>query len=190
MYLCRRVQTADLGPQEYSSNLVYKQIENYPLVILSPGVNICHMLQSAVEEWNIQGKVVSMTTDNARNIILAVSKMRWSSFPCFGHTLQIAIRAGLQLPSLSRSSARCRKLVGHFRHSYNEQNALERKQEQLQLKQHKIIQEVSTSWNSTLEMYKRLLEQQTAVSAVLLENWRLWTKKKNMAERATKPDTT
>ena len=79
------------------------------------------MLQSAVEEWNIQGKVVSMTTDNARNIILAVSKMRWSSFPCFGHTLQIAIRVGLQLPSLSRLSARCRKLVGHFRHSYNEQ---------------------------------------------------------------------
>ena len=56
----------------------------------------------------------------------------------------------------------------HFRHSYNEQNAHERKQEQLQLKQHKIIQEVSTRWNSTLEMYKRLLEQQAAVSAVLL----------------------
>ena len=82
------------------------------------------MLLSAVEEWNIQGKVVSMTTDNVRNIILAVSKMRLSSFPCLGHTLQIAIRAGLQLPSLSRLSTRCRKLVGNFRHSYNEQNAL------------------------------------------------------------------
>ena len=55
--------------------------------------------------------------------------------------------------------------MGHFRHSYNKQNAHE---EQLQLKQHKIIQEVSTRWNSTLEMYKRLLEQQAAVSAVLL----------------------
>ena len=113
-----------------------------------------------------------MTTDNARNIMLAVSKMEWTSCPCFGHTLQIAVRAGLQLPHISGLSARCRKLVGHFRHSYNEQNALERKQEQLQLKKHKIIQEVSTRWNSALEVYKRLLEQQAAVSAVLLESKR------------------
>ena len=93
-----------------------------------------------------------MTTDNACNIMLAVSKMKWTSCPCFGHTLQIAVRAGLQLPHISGLSAHCRKLlVGHFRHSYNEQNALERKQEQLQLKKHKIIQEVS----NTMEQYIR-----------------------------------
>ena len=113
-----------------------------------------------------------MTTDNAHNIMLAVSKMELTSCPCFGHTLQIAVRAGLQLLHISGLSAHCRKLGKHFHHSYNEQNALERKQEQLQLKKHKIFQEVSTRWNSTLEMYKQLLGQQAAVSAVLLESKR------------------
>ena len=143
---------------------------NMPFFPFLAGENISHVLQSAAEEWNLQGKIVSMTTDNARNIVLAVAKMGWTSLPCFGHTLQIAVRAGLQLPAVSQLSGRCRNLVGHFRHSYNAQNVLERKQEQLQLPKHNILQEVSTHWNSTLQMYKRLLEQQAAVSAVLLES--------------------
>ena len=50
------------------------------------------------------------------------------------------------------------------------QNLLERKQEQLELPKRKLVQEVATRWNSTYEMYQRVLEQQTAISAVLLES--------------------
>ena len=56
--------------------------------------------------------------------------------------------------------------------TYNAQNMLENKQEQLELPKHKLIQEVATRWNSTYEMYQRLLEQRSAISAVLLESGR------------------
>ena len=37
------------------------------------------------------------------------------------------------------------------------------------MKQHKLLQDVSTKWNSVYLMMERLVEQQQAVSAVLLE---------------------
>ena len=93
------------------------------------GANIAEELQSVVEEWRIQDKVVCITTDNGRNIVLVVEELGWKWLPRFGHTLQIAVRAGLSLPAVCHLSGRCRKLVGHFRHSYNAQNMLEKKRE-------------------------------------------------------------
>lgn len=63
--------------------------------------------------------------------------------------------------------AKCRKIVGHFRHSpantmelYKEQRALDQENEHL-------IQDVSTRWNSTLFMIRRLLKNKEAVKATL-----------------------
>ena len=86
------------------------------------------------------------------------------------HTLQLAVKAGLQLPTVVRVTARCRKIVMHFHHSHLAQTALETKQGQLGLPPHKLIQDVSTRWNSTYYMLNRLLEQRQAVTAVLLES--------------------
>ena len=65
-----------------------------------------------------------MATDNTRNIVSAVGKVGWRHILCFGHSLQLAVRVGLQLPAVAQVIARCRKVVGHFSHSYNAQNAL------------------------------------------------------------------
>ena len=92
------------------------------------------------------------------------SLTQWQHFLCLAHTLQIAIRAGLDLHSINSLSARCCKLVGH---SYVGKASLEEVPRRLGLPVHKLIQEVSTRWNSTYEMYKRILEQKAAISAVL-----------------------
>jgi len=48
--------------------------------------------------------------------------------------------------------------------------ALREKQQQLKIKQHKLIQDCVTRWDSTLSMIERVLEQRVAVCAVLVEN--------------------
>lgn len=133
------------------------------------GENIAHEIKSVVDEWSLHEKVVAATTDNGRNVVNAiVSHLQWQHVPCAAHTLQIAVRGGLQLQPVVEVLQRCRKLVGHFRHSYVAQNLLEEKQERLELPKHKLVQEVATRWNSTYEMLKRVIEQQAAISAVLL----------------------
>ena len=122
-----------------------------------------------VDEWDIHNKLVATTTDNGRNVVSAVvTHLQWQHLACAAHTLQIAVKSGLSLQPVSDVLKRCRKLVGHFRHSIVAQNLLEEKQERLELPKHKLIQGVSTRGNSTYEMLKRITEQQAAISAVLL----------------------
>ena len=53
--------------------------------------------------------------------------------------------------------AKCRRLVGHFKHSALATNGLEEKQKALGFKQPlHLIQEVATRWNSTFHMLQRL----------------------------------
>lgn len=134
-----------------------------------------------VDDWGLGEKVEAMAIDNAYNMVNAVAKVGWRHVPCFGQSIQLAVKAGLQLPAVAQVTARCRKVVGHFSHSCNAQNALAVKQVQLEVPQHKLIQEVPTRWNSTYEMMKRLLEQRTAVSAVLLGSKRATTRELNLS---------
>lgn len=98
------------------------------------------------------------------------TELRWSHFPCFSHTLQLAVMQGIELPQVSEVICHCKKVVMHFNHSYVAQRELETKQAQLELPQKKLIQSMLTRWNSSYKMLERLLEQRAAVSAGLLSS--------------------
>ena len=132
--------------------------------------NIADELQFATAEWNLENKLSATTTDNARNVVGAIHLLNWRHIPCFENTLQLGVQAGLRLSSVSVVVARARKIVGHFKHSCVASTALLDKQKALKLPEHKLIQEVITRWNSTFEMLECILEQQTAISAVLVES--------------------
>ena len=66
--------------------------------------------------------------------------------------------------------SRVRRLVNPFHKSTKSTYKLVEKQQLLDLSQHKLKSDCLTQWRSTYNMLERLLEQQQAVCAVLLES--------------------
>ena len=66
----------------------------------------------------------------------------WGGLPCFGHTLQLAVNAGLEIHTISRLTGVCKKIVSHFKHSVVAMTALHERQAALNLPQHSLLQEV------------------------------------------------
>ena len=56
------------------------------------------------------------TTDNASNIVSAMSVLEWAHIRCFGHILQLAVKETMEIPQVSRAIVRARRLVCHFHH--------------------------------------------------------------------------
>ena len=69
----------------------------------------------------------------------------WGDLPCFTHTLQLAVNAGLEINTISRLSGPCKKIVTHFKHSVVATTALHERQITRNLPQHSLLQEVATT---------------------------------------------
>ncbi len=131
------------------------------------GSHIADELVGILSDWKLVPSMLSaITTDNGSNIVLATSILEWPRLACFSHTLQLA---ATRLPQLSCALGRCRRLVGHFNHSYKSCYILKKKQVDLQHKNLSLIQDVQTRWNSTYFMAERIINQQQPLCATLLE---------------------
>ena len=115
-----------------------------------------HFTQVA-REWHIEDKVVSLTTDSARSMIAAARQLPFEHMPCVAHGVHRAIAVSLTDSPFDSALAACRKVVGHFKHSPASQAELEQQQVAHRQKKESLAQEVSTRWNSTLEMIKCVL---------------------------------
>ena len=101
-------------------------------------------------------------------MVLALATIgEWNDLGCFGHTLQLAVNAGLNLSTVSCLVASARRLVAHFKHSVISCAALKEKQKALNIPEHSLIQDVCTRWNSMYLMLERVEEQKWALYAVL-----------------------
>ena len=114
-------------------------------------------------------KVCGGTTDNGSNLVNTFSLLNIDHFPCIAHTLQLAVNKGLKVPRVQRVIGRCKAIVTHFKRSTKEMYKLREKQELLKFLQHMLVQDCITRWGSTLSFLQRLIEQQMAISAVLVE---------------------
>ena len=127
------------------------------------------VLTEMFRSWEIFCKVCGAVTDNASNMVSTFRLLGIQHFPCIAHTLQLAIQKGLDVARVQRVLGRCKKLVSHFKKSTKETYKLREKQSMLKLPQHALIQDCITRWGSTLSMLERLVEQQAAMAAVLVE---------------------
>uniref|UniRef100_A0A9J8BL29 BED-type domain-containing protein n=1 Tax=Cyprinus carpio carpio TaxID=630221 RepID=A0A9J8BL29_CYPCA len=123
------------------------------------GVNIAQVLKSAVKEWGLD-KI------GTRIVEAELSP----HIRCFAHTLNLASQAGLKVNAVSRLLGRVRRVASFFHRSSTATAVLTTKQKLLNLPVHKLIIDVVTRWNSSLDMVEHYLEQQQAVAAALLSD--------------------
>lgn len=129
--------------------------------------NLSERITGIIENWNVEGRVSAIVHDNAANIVAAMRNVATESVTCSAHNLQLAIQKGLQDTLVTEIIAKASAVVGHFSHSTIAATELEKKQNQLNLPVHRLVQCVSTRWNSVFLMFQRLLEQKAAIAAVL-----------------------
>ncbi|KAK3556154.1 hypothetical protein QTP70_005636 [Hemibagrus guttatus] len=101
----------------------------------------------------------------ARNMDVAAREAGLSPhIKCLAHTVNLMSQAGLNVPRVSPLLGRVRKVVAFFHRSATATAV----QNLLEIASHKLIMDVVTRWNSSLDMLERYLEQQAAITAALL----------------------
>lgn len=118
--------------------------------------NLASELKRIAEEWNIQDKVVAIASDNAANIVAAIKQTEWKHIPCFAHTLNLIVQDSLK--EISDIKCKIKSIVEFFKRSVKASESLKRKQEKLSVPVLSLKQDVTTRWNSTFLMFKRILE--------------------------------
>ncbi|XP_045202544.1 uncharacterized protein LOC123556020 [Mercenaria mercenaria] len=129
--------------------------------------NIAKVLREAVDEWSLYPNP-PLVSDNASNMFVAAKQFETElHLGSFAHTLNLACGKALKLPTASRLLARMRRVVSYFHRITTAATILKDKQTLLQLPDNKLTIDVSTRWNSALDMISRFLEQQPAIYAAL-----------------------
>ena len=128
------------------------------------GARISEKLQYVLDEYKISNKVFLVLQDLGANMVAGVKECGLESQLCFIHTLQLSIND----PLLSQQAVKTiittnRNIVSHFNCSPLAISQLTEIQDQLNLEKHKLIQDVTTWWNSTFYMLRRNLEQRKAL---------------------------
>lgn len=96
--------------------------------------------------------------DGAANITKGCNDAELKSVACTIHTVQLIIKSGLSYQrAILDMLAVARRIVGHFNHSAAACSTFERIQLDLSMNPKKLIQDVSTRWNSTY-MLQRIQE--------------------------------
>lgn len=136
------------------------------------GENVSKMLSTLSDEWNVTNKIYLVIRDSGSNIIKAVNDLNLESESCFLHNLHLIVSDALNSQRAVKDIiAIGRRIVGHFNHSSLACSRFKDIQEkQLHLQYKKVVQDISTRWNSTFYMLSRLLELKNAISLYVNEN--------------------
>ncbi|XP_050532949.1 zinc finger BED domain-containing protein 4-like [Daktulosphaira vitifoliae] len=92
----------------------------------------------------------------------------WRHVGCYAHSLNLVVQTALK--SISEIRDKVRGIVGHFKRSLQAAEKLINMQIQLGLiPPLMLIQDVVTRWNSTYEMFQRILDLKIPLSSVLVD---------------------
>lgn len=100
-------------------------------------------------------------------MIAAARILPYDHMPCIAHIIQRSITVSLADSGFDTALSKCRKIVGHFKHSpanLAELNAVQKSRKEIE---EPLTQDVTTRWNSMLEMVQHLSRNQAAIKATL-----------------------
>lgn len=128
---------------------------------------IAEIIADVLQDFEIPPyKVHTFVRDNGANMVKGITETGYSAVPCFLHTLQLVIHDILFEQRIIKDIiSNCKKIVGHFSHSSLACSKLAELQKQHELPEHKLVQDVTTRWNSTFLMLARLTEQKAAIAS-------------------------
>ncbi|XP_046405072.1 E3 SUMO-protein ligase ZBED1-like [Ischnura elegans] len=106
-------------------------------------------------EWEVVGKISVVVSDNAANIKAAIKKCHWRHIPCFAHTINLIVKAGVQ--EISALQIKVKQIVEFFKRRPDATAKLRALQKQSGVSELKLKQEVPTRWNSTYDMFQRMI---------------------------------
>ena len=122
--------------------------------------NIKEQVLGLLQTWDIElSRISFICTDNAANMVKSIEMIGKVRMPCMAHTMQLSIKHALEQANASSLFTKCRKIVGHFKHSPIQENNLEAKilAKSGKTKARGLIQDVPTRWGSTLLMVSYFL---------------------------------
>lgn len=131
------------------------------------GEHLCDTIQETLDKWGLnKEKIILAVSDNANNIKSALSMLQVKSLGCFAHTLNLIVQDALKLQSYLIDKIKC--IVTHFRKSSRANHKLNVYQTSNGSNvPKKLLQDISTRWNSTYYMLDRFVELEDAIRATL-----------------------
>lgn len=137
--------------------------------------HILEFFENMPQEWNItDGKLSTITADNAVNMKKSFHDQPYVWLGCFGHNLNLAIAKALKIQKVDTAVSECRHLLQGFSRSWKRKRELKKHQATLEVPEKSHIHDVVKRWGSTFKMIERFLEQQQACCAVLVADRSLW----------------
>ncbi|XP_063538121.1 E3 SUMO-protein ligase ZBED1-like [Cydia strobilella] len=127
--------------------------------------NLKEFFTEKFREWDIDGYVGVIVSDNAANMLAAIRLGNWSSIPCFAHTLNLTMQASLD--SIPDTVTRVKAVVQYFNRSAPGARKLKELQETMGIESLKLKQDVATRWNSTYDMLHRMSRMREAITFAL-----------------------
>lgn len=126
---------------------------------------LCQQLKSACDEWKISDEnIVAIVTDSAANIVKASHIFLGPSrhIPCYAHKLNLVCQNSIKNCSKAVELVeKVKKIVSWFKHSCVASDELREKANK------KVIQCVSTRWNSIYLMIERFLELRPIINEIV-----------------------
>lgn len=129
-------------------------------------INIAYYIAKILNKWEITNKVVAVVTDNGANIKAAVKNhFKKTHIPCVAHTLNLCVNDAIDDNPEFKDIIQ--KSKSYFKTSNLASDKLKEIQTQVKLPILKVLQDVSTRWNSTVIMARRLLHIREPICAAL-----------------------
>ncbi|GES86543.1 zinc finger BED domain-containing protein 1-like [Rhizophagus clarus] len=119
-------------------------------------------IKNAMQKWEIENLVVSITTDNGANVVAAIQDLTpIKRLSCAAHTLQLAISKGLKV--VENLVSRTKQLINFFSTQKQIEQLIKVQKEIGYEEPLHLIQDISTRWNSLYLAWDRLIFLQYAV---------------------------